>query len=339
MKRSIIVFTLLVAIAATGVAQENLTQLTNTLKERLSISGYAQAGYNYEHAEEESNSFDIKRAILIIKGDITANWSALFMYNFSGSKVLEFYSNYRVCDALNTQFGQFKTPLSIENPMSPTQLEVIDGGSQAVRYLAAVSPSDKLYGGHAGRDLGFMLHGNLLKNLVSYKLALMNGQGINVKDKNNNKDLVANLTLHPTNWLALSGSFSKGKGHAIATSPYNPEIAVGDNYRRDRWAAGFDLHSSPFSLRAEFLQGKDGYVTSKGGYLTTVCNVVPKLDLIASFDYFNYNTTMNEIQTNYVAGIQYWFYPKCRLQAQYTYQYKHLHDNANLIQAQVQVAF
>ena len=44
-------------------------------------------------------------------------------------------------------------------------------------------------------------------------------------------------------------------------------------------------------------------------------------------------------QTNYVAGVQYWFYPKCRLQAQYTYCNRHKGENSNLLQAQLQVRF
>ena len=41
----------------------------------------------------------------------------------------------------------------------------------------------------------------------------------------------------------------------------------------------------------------------------------------------------------YVVGLQYWFYPKCRVQAQYTYCNRHIGDNSNLLQAQLQVRF
>ena len=44
-------------------------------------------------------------------------------------------------------------------------------------------------------------------------------------------------------------------------------------------------------------------------------------------------------QNNYVAGVQWWFYPKCRLQAQYTYCDPHKGDSSNLLQAQLQVRF
>ena len=54
---------------------------------------------------------------------------------------------------------------------------------------------------------------------------------------------------------------------------------------------------------------------------------------------FNKNKTISDKQTNYVAGVQYWFYPKCRLQAQYTYCNRHKGENSNLLQAQLQVRF
>ena len=46
-------------------------------------------------------------------------------------------------------------------------------------------------------------------------------------------------------------------------------------------------------------------------------------------------------QNNYIAGVQYWFYPRCRLQAQYTFCNKKGdgQKDSNLIQAQVQVRF
>ncbi len=44
-------------------------------------------------------------------------------------------------------------------------------------------------------------------------------------------------------------------------------------------------------------------------------------------------------KSNYVVGLQYWFYPKCRVQAQYTYCNRNIGDNSNLLQAQLQVRF
>ncbi|KAA6315919.1 hypothetical protein EZS27_033694, partial [termite gut metagenome] len=191
-----------------------------------------------------------------------------------------------------------------------------------------------------GRDMGLMIHGDLFNKLLHYKLALMNGQGINIKDRNNNKDVVGNLMVNPLKWLSVGGSFIKGKGSAVGASSIVSDIAVGENYTRNRWSAGATVETAPVSLRGEYLSGKDGKVNSDGLYAVASFHVLPKkIDLIASYDYFNGNKSLGEKQTNYIAGAQYWFYPKCRVQLQYTFCNVKKGEDFNLVQAQIQVRF
>ena len=55
------------------LAQEQtpLNQVVNTLKERISLAGYAQLGYTYDDAAKPDNTFDIKRIIFMAHGKIT----------------------------------------------------------------------------------------------------------------------------------------------------------------------------------------------------------------------------------------------------------------------------
>ena len=89
------------------------------------------------------------------------------------------------------------------------------------------------------------------------------------------------------------------------------------------------------------MAGKDGDVTSRGGYVTGSVALGKGVDLIASADYYDHNISMDYGQTQLTGGLQYWFYPKCRLQLQYTRSLcgHLLGDDYNRIQAQVQVAF
>ena len=63
---SMIAFTLL-SMQNTLTAQEKtpLNQVVNTLKERISLAGYAQLGYTYDDAANPDNTFDIKRIIFM----------------------------------------------------------------------------------------------------------------------------------------------------------------------------------------------------------------------------------------------------------------------------------
>ena len=132
----------------------------------------------------------------------------------------------------------------------------------------------------------------------------------------------------------------RGTGHAIADSEYTG-IKVGENYAKRRWSAGGVVTTSTFNLRTEYLAGKDRSVKSEGFYATGSVRFARNFDFIASFDYFNPNKAADFKQNNYIAGVQYWFYPRCRLQAQYTFCNKKGdgQKDSNLIQAQVQVRF
>ena len=325
------------------------------LKSRITLNGYAQGGWSYQNANEKAtNAYNLKRTLLWAKARITDRWSFMFMHDFS-SVVQEYYTDYRISNdnSLTVRFGQFKHSYSMENPMSPTQLELIDVYSHAVLYLAGEGP-DPLHGVNYGRDMGLNVYGDLFDGVLHYDLALMSGQGINRKDLNNQKDFIVKLEVRPMDGLRLVASGYLGTGCAVGTAAWNPDIKVGDNYKRNRYSVGGEYKTAPYSpakykearpasLRAEWLGGKDGDVNSYGGYATFTIPVYDALDVVASGETFDRNTKMDGWdQTNITLGLQYWFYKKCRVQFQYSRCF--CGDNIsindyNWLQAQVQVAF
>ena len=341
MKRILLSCLLLLSIHTLKAQDTRLNNVVNTLKERITLAGYAQVGYTYDDAgEKASNTFDLKRAIFMARGKITDKWSCYFMYSFANTgKILEAYTEYRFLPQLTARIGQFKTMYTIENPMSPCFVELINCYSQAVNYLAGINGSDPLYGSNSGRDMGILIYGDLFKKKLSYNLAVMNGQGINLKDKNNQKDIVGSLMVHPLDWLSVGGSFVKGKGCAVAASSVNPDIAIGDSYTRNRWSAGATKHTNPHPHPTQNQPPKHPQQKTPPNKPTPTQHQLPKFDIVASYDYFNKDKAQDYKQSNYVAGVQWWFYPKCRLQAQYTYCDPHKGENSNLLQAQLQVRF
>ena len=321
---------------------------------RITLNGYAQAGWSYQDANsQKTNAYNLKRTLLWAKARITDRWSFLFMHDVS-SVVQEFYTDYRLTNGpeMTVRFGQFKHAFTMENPMSPTQLELVDVYSQAVLYLAGEGP-DPLNGVNYGRDMGLQLYGDLAKGVVHYELALMSGQGINRKDQNNQKDFIAKLELRPVQGFRVVASGYLGTGNAVGTAKWNPDIAVGDNYKRNRYSVGAEYktlaytggkykEARPASIRAEWLGGQDGKVGSRGGYVTTCIPVVDALDIVASGETYDRNTKVDGWdQTNLTVGVQYWFYKKCRMQLQYTRCMcgSEIGKDYNWLQAQMQVAF
>ena len=342
---------LLGSTVAWGQTQsENTTDWLKDATSRVQLHGYAQGGFNYTHQNgEDKATFDLKRILFWANAQVTDRWSFLFMHDFS-SVVQEFYTDYRLTKnkALTVRLGQFKNGLSYENPLSPTSMEAIDVYSEAVTFLTGCG-SDPLLGVQYGRDLGLSLYGQTNDGRLHYELQVMNGQGINKKDGNKEKDFIGRLEYSPVKGLNLVATGQLGRGHAVKQSLYNPDIyydeetGIGENYKRNRWTVGFDYKSPQLNVHGEYLEGKDKNAVSRGAYITGNVPLGKGVDLVGSYDFFNFNTSLGMDQHKVIAGLQYWFYKKCRFQLQYVYksayvQNEQFHHGANhAIMAQMQI--
>ena len=335
------------AIVKNGLSEQNNTSLykkvtgkeapnwLTDLSSRIKLHGYAQAGYNYSHQGGVStNTFNLKRVLFWAEARITDRWSFLFMHDFS-SVVQEYYTDFRITKnkALTVRVGQFKNGLSLENPLSPTSMEAIDVYSEAVTFLTGCG-SDPLLGVQYGRDLGLSLFGETNNGKFRYELDVMNGQGINKKDGNNFKDIITRIEYRPVQGLNIVATGQIGRGHNILTdgkqSVYNPSIENGEDYKRNRCTIGADYKSKAFNVHGEYLNGWDGDAHSWGAYITGAVPLgTPKVELVASYDFFNFNTDLGMDQHKAIGGIQYWFYKKCRVQVQYVYKSAYLTGKAS----------
>ena len=68
------------------------------------------------------------------------------------------------------------------------------------------------------------------------------------------------------------------------------------------------------------------------------------VDLVGSYDYFNFNTDLDYDQHKAIFGVQWWFFKKNRFQLQYVYKNAALaggfhHTACHAIMAQMQVRF
>ena len=333
------------AMGQSGQSGNELDWLKD-VSDRIQLHGYAQGGFNYTHkAGEDTPTFELKRVLFWANAQITDRWSFLFMHDFS-SVVQEFYTDYRLSNnkALTVRLGQFKNGLSLENPLSPTAMEAIDVYSEGVSFLTGCG-SDPLLGVQYGRDLGLAVFGETNNGKLRYEVEVMNGQGINKRDGNKEKDFIGRLEYRPAKGLNIVATGQIGRGHAIADSPYNPDIHAGDNYKRNRWTAGFDYKSSAFNMHGEYLEGKDGCATSRGAYITGSVPMGKGVEAVGSYDFFNFNTALDMDQHKVIAGLQYWFFRKCRFQLQYVYKSAYLdqgqftHGANHAIMAQMQIRF
>lgn len=337
----------MLTVALNMGAQTLKKEWVNTLIDRIKLSGYAQGGFVSDSQGDPKDQFKAYRIFFMAQARVVDNLDVYMMLDLYNPACHELWAKYTFCDAFRVTVGQFKNPFTLENSLSPTVTEMIFPYSLATNYMIAGSSPLMMQGG-AGRDQGVMLSGDVLDKWISYDLALTNGTGRSKADNNSQKDFTARLTLHPLSALSLSGSFLTGTGNLPVTLASDGTYHSADadisglkangNYHRERYAAGMSLETSPLNLRSEYMAGKDGHTWSHGFYATTsVNNVLLKhLDVIASYDNLD---LASGITRRYTGGLQYWFYPRCRVQVTYSHTNANHQPSANAVMTQLQVRF
>ncbi len=331
MKRlvSIIVFSFVLSSVIN--AQENssdkekITKIENILSKLPKISGLVNVRYRYDDLNND-NSFDIRRVRLTLQGDISKQIEYRFQAEFANNpKILDAYVNWKITDYLSFCAGQYKIPLSLENPYGPTNLEVIDNSlviSSLVGYsdVAGISAN--------GRDIGIGFNGSFIKrkdfSIINYSLGLFNGAGINITDANKSKDFSGILTIKPF------------KDLSIAAYHYNGLAGrQDDTFKRVRTGFGAKYDNGKWLIRSEYINGKTGDFKSEGAYAVLGYFINKKIQTIVKYDYFKRDMSDNNtLQQDYTVGVNYFPVKNVRMQLNYAYKTTH-EKNINYVAMQV----
>lgn len=296
------------------------------------ISGYVQLGYEWT---EQSSSFFIKRVRLTLRGDISRTLDYRVQLEFASSpKIVDAYLQYRPFRQLNFKLGEYKIPFTIENTdYVPLKFELIEYPLALQRLMGFAEPIGGRYiggvmqGGETlkdtGRDMGLTLYGTLVecegRALLSYDVGVLNGAGINLKDNNRSKDVVARLMFRPVRGLTLSGSWYGGEYGA-------------DCLERQRVSAGLCYDRGRGVVRGEWIGGRTGYAAteeyaagtfdSSGWYVLGGVRLTPTLMPVVRYDTLLSDTASGDSrQTNWTAGILWQPVRYLRCQLNYTYEH------------------
>lgn len=296
------------------------------------LSGYVQAGYEWS---DESSSFFIKRVRLDLRGALARTLDYRVQLEFASSpKIVDAYLHYKPFRQLNFKLGEYKIPFTIENTdYVPLKFELIEYPLALQRLMGFAEPIGGRYVGGAmqggetlkdtGRDMGLTLHGSFFpcgeRALLSYDVGVLNGAGINLRDNNRSKDVVARLTLRPVRGLTLSGSWYGGEYGA-------------DCLERQRVSAGVCYDRGRGVVRGEWIGGRTGYAAteeyaagtfdSSGWYVLGGVRLTPTLMPVVRYDTLLPDTaSADSRQTNWTAGIL--WHPVRPLRCQLNYTYEH----------------
>ncbi len=340
-------------LAGTFIASGAQVQLPSWLG-NMKLSGYALTQYQASFQKNaEENSFNVRMLRLALDGRIANDfyWKAQLQFNGNTSnlgsspRMVDLFAEWQKYDYFRVKAGQFKRPFTFENPMNP-----IDQGfmsyAQNVTKLAGFSDRN---GSHAsnGRDIGVQLQGDFLKNasgrnLLHYQVGVYNGQGINTKDVDQQKDIIGGIWVMPVKGMRIgafgwTGSYAR-KGNVDANEPDNTATRTRRLQQR-RYAFSAEYKFEDYTIRTEYIHStgfgftktyqkdtdaKDITVNLANGnkadgyYALVIVPVVKqKLYAKARYDLYRPSAEWGNAKTQYEAGFNYCFSKNIQLNAEY----------------------
>lgn len=357
-RKSLLLIVMMFALASlsTASAQEK----KKLIGDYLSISGWMNIQYDYESqlsndglTLDQVNTFNVRRARLDFKGNLCKNVEFRVQGDLAGTpKLVDGFVKIKLQKYFNIQVGQFKIPFTFENPQSPLTLEGVEY-AQVISKLSGYSDISGVSTYSGGRDVGVMIYGNVFKferngkeiPILTYKLGMFNGNGMNKKDANLSKDIAGSVEVCPgVEGLMLAASYYGGNYYLSAANK--------DNANRDRFTVGGKYENGRLTVRSEYIIGttemaegaetynlnSDGFYVT-GGYWFNIKN--QRIRPVARYDFFRKNIDTPETNsTYYMVGVDWWPYKNLRLLVNYTMKDKPGFDYmGNLWQAQLSVKF
>ncbi len=350
MKKGFIVAAMALTSLA-GFAQENkIPEWLSNIK----LSGYALTQYQYSGQEgSESNSFNLRLVRLSLDGRIKNDfyWKAQLQLNGNTStlsaapRVVDLFAEWQKYSFFKVKIGQYKRPFTFENPMNPIDQGFMSYG-QNVSKLSGFSDRT---GEHAsnGRDMGLQFQGDFLpnangRNLLHYQIGVFNGQGINVKDVDQRKDIIGGVWVMPVRGMRIGvfgweGSYArKGTSDAdgVTTSTVvslpKHRYAISGEYVVNDWTFRSEyIHSTGYGFKTTLANTNDA--TSKdvtvnwaagnkadGFYALCIAPVIKKqFHVKARYDLYRPQAEWSTSKTQYEVGADYEFSKNIQINAEY----------------------
>ena len=285
-----------------------------TGRQPIKLSGYLQERYTHFGQDGSNDTIETKRARIILSGDATEKLDFCLQADLSGSRnaitavdfdtseattakvgrpvLLTATIGYKINNLSKFTIGQFVVPFSMENVTPPWNFDFINR-AQVVDQLVPGRDAGA-FGYDTGIQFSSMIPNPAGKSQLQYTIALLNGTGLGAGDDNDRKDLSTRIVFSPIANISLGSSYYDG-----ATGPSRVDFV--------RTGYEAQLKIDPWTLKGEYIKGKDGTVHKDGWYITLIHQINNRLQLAGRYDRFDPNTDTDDNATNTLtAGIN-WF--------------------------------
>ena len=350
---------LMMGFSATASAEEqevqNAQQEKKTLVElpqwvkNIKFSGYAMLQYQGEDKEgSHSNTFNLRLARFILDGKIGHfDWRAQIQgTNATGPgqptvQLVDLYAEWRKYPEFKVRAGQFKRAFTFENPTNPIT-QGWRGYADAINKLSAFGDrtGERSSG---GRDIGIQLSGDLFPNangrrVFHYQIGVYNGEGVNQKDMDNRKDIIAGVWVMPIKGLRIGVfGWTGSRGEMVDSKLIDPvtKQPMTRSVEKNRYALSAEYDKDEYTFRAEYIHSQGWGAKSPGNNVREiyyengdkadgwyVFGIVPlikgKLHAKARYQTYRnkkeWGSSVNQIE----CGLNYYFTKNLELHAEYS---------------------
>lgn len=339
-----------------GKAQEAPKWINN-----VKLSGFGIVQYQYNGMNNnKSNTFNLRLGRISLDGRILDDWYWKAQLQVNGNtstlgsspRVVDLFLEWQKYDFFRVKAGQFKNPFTFDNPIHP-----IDQGfmsvAQSVQKLASFSDRAGAHPSN-GRDIGVQIQGDFLKNnadrnLIHYQVGVFDGQGINVKDVDQQKNIIGGVWIMPVEgmrlgWFGWTGSYARkgswtdnaGATQTGVRSLQQRRYAFSAEYKVNDWTLRSEyVHSTGYAF-AKALSNTDASAATdcnlsadgnkaQGVYALVIAPIIPKkLHAKARYDMYQPSDGAEKQRTQYDIGIDYEFTKNLELSGIYSY----VHDRS-----------
>lgn len=341
----------------------------------VKLSGYGIGQYQASWQEgAKRNSFDLRLGRIALEGRAGSDWYWKAQIQFNGNtstlgsspRVVDLFTEWQKHEFLKVKVGQFKNPFTFENPIHPVE-QGFYTYSQVVLKFAGFSDRSGKHSSN-GRDIGVQLQGDFLKNkagrnLVHYQVGIFNGQGINVKDVDQQKNLIGGIWVMPVKgmrigWFGWTGSYARkgtwtenGIKHEGVRSLQQRRYAFSAEYKKNDWTFRSEYAHSVGDAFAKTLVNtndegaKDCNISPLGNKAQGVYAMViapikkEKLYAKARYDMYQADKTAATQCTLYEIGLNYKFTKNVQLSGEYAYVYNRAQADPGYSMVDLQLSF
>lgn len=294
------------------------------------VGAYIIGSYKYSDQEGANGGpgFGLRLIRAYVDGSIFGDFNYRVQFQAGGGvpHVKDYYIEWAKYKEFSVKMGQFKRAFTFENPMNPWDVGVGDF-SLLVQKMAGMG--DRL--GEAnmgGRDQGIQIQGDLLPigedqhRLLHYQLGLWNGQGINVTDANERKDIIGTLQVQPIKGLWVGVFGWKGDWNNGAVNLKRERVSTGLKYDVDNW-----------TVRAEYATAVGGEKEQSGAadalYVTVGVPVQDWLKVYLKWDEFRADATASTSHDMYSCAANFRLHKNLNFQLEYRHHVNQMLANPN----------